>query len=139
MKKYIVTFGSSNVKLLIAYNLENRLCEFVLEGDFTENQHNFILTKLPRTSDGIALLRQVPKLKVTEVEQDLSFGTFWDQYGHKVGNRNRAIKLWENMPPAEKALALAYIKKYNQFLLQSNGVQKLYPETYLNQKRYENG
>jgi len=76
--------------------------------------------------------------KVEEVTPDLSFKKFWDTYAHKQGKKARAERLWKQLSLSERAKAMAYIKKYDNFLFMNKGIAKAYPETYLNQKRWEN-
>jgi len=76
--------------------------------------------------------------KVEKVVPDLSFKKFWNDYAHKQGKKARAERLWKQLSLTERAKALAYIKKYDNFLYTNKGIAKAYPETYLSQKRWEN-
>lgn len=75
---------------------------------------------------------------ITPIKEDLSFDRFWIEYDNKVGNKKRAEKLWTELSEQNKLLALKYIKRYDSLLKIQNGIAKLYPETYLNQKRWNN-
>jgi hypothetical protein len=78
-------------------------------------------------------------LKLVEVNNDLSFATFWDKYGYKEGgSKKKAEAQWNRMPEHKRASAMAYIIKYNAFL-QKHQVAKAYATTYLSQERWDNG
>lgn len=76
--------------------------------------------------------------KVTDVSNaDYSFERFWNLYGYKVGNRPRVQKKWERLPEGEKILALGSIPRYQRFAA-SKKISLTYPETYIDQRRWEN-
>jgi hypothetical protein len=76
--------------------------------------------------------------QLKKIEEDLSFESFWERYNHKVGNKKRAERLWNQLSKKEKAKAMAFLKRYESYLNQNPGIAKLYPETYLNQQRWNN-
>ena len=78
-------------------------------------------------------------LKLVEVNNDLSFATFWDKYGYKEGGSKKKTEAqWNRMPEHKRAAAMAYITKYNAFL-QKQQIAKQYASTYLNPERWDNG
>lgn len=83
-------------------------------------------------------LSSTVRFRVAKVEQDLSFESFWEAYGYKVGNKARAAKLWGNMGKQDKQHCFVGIRAYNYYLTLHTNVEKLYPETFLHQRRYEN-
>jgi hypothetical protein len=78
------------------------------------------------------------RFRADKVEQDLSFDAFWDLYEHKVGNKARAMKLWSNLPKMDKARCFVGIRQYKFWLSHHPNVEKLYAETFLHQRRWEN-
>ncbi len=74
----------------------------------------------------------------SKIAEDLSFDAFWNQYAYKVGNKTRARKLWEKLKEQEKSAVMKSIGRYENFLRNHPGMGKAYPETFLNQKRWEN-
>lgn len=76
-------------------------------------------------------------IRVDEVPADLSFDAFWNKYNYKLGKKERAKKLWECLTDADRARAINAIKAYDTWLSQRS-IEKVYPETYLSQRRWEN-
>jgi hypothetical protein len=94
-----------------------------------------ILTRLPLTQDMLAKVSTDPLVKILEIKEVITFEVFWDAYDYKVGNKSRAMKLFNSLTEGEKQAALSYIPKYNHFV-NDKRINKLYAETYLNQKRF---
>lgn len=99
------------------------------------NQIRAILTRLPLTRDMLSKVTTNASAKIVEVKEDITFDEFWDAYDHKVGNKSRAMKLFNGLSEGEKQAALTFIPKYNRFVNEKR-INKLYAETYLNQKRF---
>jgi hypothetical protein len=76
--------------------------------------------------------------EVKEIPADLTFSAFWEKYAYKVGKKARAEKLWSQLTETEKGAAMLCVPRYEMWLLQHQGIQKLYPETFLAQRRWEN-
>lgn len=74
---------------------------------------------------------------LTEIAEDLSFERFWNEYNYKFGKKPSCKKVWQGMPDAEKAKALAHITKYNDQLKQSSR-DRMYPQSYLNRAEWNN-
>lgn len=68
---------------------------------------------------------------------DVTFDRFWNQYAYKVGNKARAVKLWNALPEMERILALGAIAAQRRHS-ESRRTDMPYPETYLSQRRWEN-
>lgn len=76
--------------------------------------------------------------KVANVTDEvLDFVRFWNLYGYKVGDKARCAKKWERLPMEDRMLALAGIARQRRHS-ESKGTEMPYPETYLNQRRWEN-
>ena len=68
---------------------------------------------------------------------DLSFERFWNAYGYKVGAKARVQKKWERLPEGDRILAIASIGRYRRFA-EGKHIDMVYPETYIDQRRWEN-
>lgn len=69
--------------------------------------------------------------------QDLSFRKFWFAYGYKVGNKARVEKKWNNLKDEDRLLALQGVERQRRHS-QTHKTDMPYPETYLDQRRWEN-
>jgi hypothetical protein len=137
MKKYLVTHKGSDITFYFVFDKNDVIIEY--KSNFVSNSKTvgFLKEHFPFETKAISYYQKSKFFNVELVEQDLSFKAFWDAYDNKVGNKKRAEKLWNALKPTDKAKAIAYIKRYDNILIRSN-VTKLYPETYLNQKRFDN-
>lgn len=70
-------------------------------------------------------------------EQDVGFERFWNVYGHKVGNKAGTEKKWGKLSWEDKILALGSIPRMKRYY-ESKKIELPYPETYINQRRWEN-
>lgn len=136
-KKYLVTHVSSAITFLFVFDSNGVIVEY--KSNFKSNAKTvpFLKAHFPFESKSLQYFKESKSFKLEEINQDLSFINFWNTYKHKVGNKKRAERLWDLLSDTDKAKALNYIKRYENILLQGN-VQKLYPETYLNQRRFDN-
>jgi len=76
------------------------------------------------------------KVKLTEINREVSFDMFWDAYAEKNCGKKKAIQSWEKLPKEEQLKAFDYIKKYNS-ILNTTKTAKAYATTYLNQARWD--
>lgn len=135
--KYIATGKQSNVQMLFKYSHEGYLILFEITGHLDDEQKKWIQQNYPWTESDLEYWRK-KSITVRQVSEDLSFANFWKTYNYKVGNKKRAEKLWNIMSEADKSMAIIKIALYNQYLQQRPAMERLYPETYLSQRRYEN-
>lgn len=68
---------------------------------------------------------------------DVSFEKFWQVYGKKVGNKSGVEKKWGKLSWEEKVLAIGCVGRMRRYY-ESKGIELPYPETYINQRRWEN-
>ena len=105
----------------------------------TAEQAWWLKTSIPeRESELKAWAAQSQILQVDEVPQDLTFNAFWEAYNYKVGKKDRAIKYWNALTESDKAKVFQAIPKYNFWLAQRPNMERLYPEGFLHQRRFEN-
>lgn len=127
------------ISMLLKYSDQDELVHVELR-DFnlkmTDEQRNWLWAFLPKTSIDLKAIKS-QTVKVTELETDLSFEAFWDLYDYKVGNKIRARKHWEQLDDATRAMAIQKVKEYN-FYMAHKTHDKVFPERWLSQKRYEN-
>lgn len=69
-------------------------------------------------------------------EINISFCDFWDLYDKKVGDKEKIEKKWNNLKDSDRLAAITYIPKYKE--AQPNKKFRLNPETFLNQKGWNN-
>ncbi len=68
---------------------------------------------------------------------DLSFNHFWQLYDRKVGNKARVEKKWNELKVTDRILALGVVVRMQRYYTERNlGIP--FPETFLNQRRWEN-
>lgn len=137
--KYLIEFTRFAAKVVVEYNETGWLIEMQLEpGTFTEVESKFLYDHFPVYQTWIERYRKFTNVRVTQLFENLDFPTFWNTYAYKIGNKSRAERLWQTLKPPEQAKAMSFIVQYNQQLLLQKGVAKLYPETYLQQQRWNN-
>jgi hypothetical protein len=138
MKNYLVTYKKTGKTMLFKFDLNGFLIAFETTFTLNRSTYHYFKKHFPFEVDDLQHFKAAAEFKVDELLQDLSFQSFWNTYDRKVGNKSRSQKLWKGLNDTEKAKALNYIKTYDNFLVMNQGIQKLYPETYLSQKRFNN-
>lgn len=139
--KYTITIKKmSTADVVVGYDMDGMLVLIEIKtSGLTENQTNWIKSMIPAWERALNDLSTTYNfIKVEAIPVDLTFNTFWDKYAHKVGNRTRAYTLWSGLQEPEKIKCMASITRYNQWLAQRPRMERLYPETYLSQKRFNN-
>lgn len=104
-----------------------------------EVQETFVralLERLPLTESELKDFSTNPKAKLKEVQPDLRFEVFWEKYDYKIGNKPRAKRLWDGLKVSDRLKAVEFIPRYNAILAE-RGTARLYPETYLSQRRFD--
>lgn len=124
----------------LEYNDNGVMTKFEVVNDIPDEAIIAILMRIPLKNESgvMEAFMKGSSAVITPIKEDLSFDRFWIEYDNKVGNKKRAEKLWTELSEQNKLLALKYIKRYDSLLKIQNGIAKLYPETYLNQKRWNN-
>lgn len=137
--KYILTSIKLKGKILVEFTEHNILSKLEIDPqDATEKFVRWFLQRLPWHENAMTERTYHTLLKIEPVSDDLSFEAFWDKFGNKVGHKERARKLWDNLSDIDKAKCLASIPRYKAYCASHPHIQVLYPETYLSQKRWEN-
>ncbi len=122
---------------IMRYNVEDKITSIEFNPDAEMQFIRRICEELPRLASDLSKLKGYG-CTIQHVEGiDLSFEAFWNYFNYKVGNRKRAKRLWDELTDQDKYAVLGAIRKYKIFINQK-GQEHCYPETYLNQRRWEN-
>lgn len=120
------------------FDLNGSLKSFKLEEDseLSEKLVTWLFhpKRFPHKESIIKSWEGIKNLELIKGEPDLSFESFWKNYNHKVG-KIPAEKAWKRLTKAEKLKAFQTIKPYNGYL-RRKGIEKAYPQKYLNQKKF---
>lgn len=141
--KYTITFNGKHSQIHITAEYgENgvlRGLRFEEEG-LSAEAVSFCYMRVPFLEEELPLAgaQKSTHIHVLPVPKDLSFNTFWEAYGYKIGDKTRAMKLWVALGDADRVMCLRSISKYNQYLKQKPSMERMYPETYLKQERFRN-
>ena len=138
MTRYLLTSTLFEGEMVFSYDEDGNLINFANDAHLNEMQRQWLRSRFPMGQNDLTLLVHDSKtLSVQLVSADLSFANFWDEYGYKVGNKTRTNKLWDKLPDADKLKALEAIAPYRYYLATRPTMEQLYPETFLNQRRFE--
>lgn len=136
--KFILTSSLFEGEIVLEYAESGFLCAYRNGAQMTDEQIIYFLRNIPVTVPQLEEIAGKSKsLTIKQVFKDLSFATFWQEYNYKIGKKERSEKLWNGLSDAEKVQVLDSIPAYNYFLTIKKNQDRLYPETYLAQRRYE--
>lgn len=137
-RTYIITSNKVQGDLKLSYNDSGYMVTMDIGMAFNHEQYLWLYKNFPATlADLKTMIEKQKHLTLKELAPDLSFDVFWNAYCYKIGNKLRAQKLWNDMPDGERMEAIDKIKSYNGWLKRHLSTERLYPETYLSQKRYQ--
>lgn len=142
-RHFIVTISTKTQGKITALLKYSHLGELVLVEirDYTNrigpDALQWVYDQLPKTCGSAGPKAMHPRVTIVEVDTDLSFEAFWEAFDYKVGTKSRAEKHWNNLDQATRALAMQKVKEYKFFIAHQN-TNRIYPERWLSQKRYEN-
>lgn len=137
-KMFVVTSSKFQGDLVFVYDGLGNLRQFKDLTNMNEVQQKYLRDHFPFTSFLLPELAGDSRtLRVEEVKKDLSFRAFWNQYDHKVGDRKRAERLWNQLREADRLKALQAIPRYRAYLDRTR-TKIAHPETWLAQERWKN-
>ncbi|MDB9473478.1 MULTISPECIES: hypothetical protein [Nostocales] len=138
--RYSFTSANLDGECIIGFDQQRRVDFIELKGNFNEIQYLFVFDKIIKLNEHefIHFMEKYKGISLRKIKEDLSFERFYNCFANKVGNKKRAIKLWDAMTDGEKSECIASIPRYDRWLLQRQNIEKAYPETYLYQRRWEN-
>jgi len=135
MRKYLVTSPMFAGEMIFGYDADGVLVYYENNAELLP-EHILALSKsFPFTPDDLQKL--VKNGKVTEIT-DLSFEKFWKEYDYKVGNKSLVERTWKKLSESERISVLDRLPKYKYYLSTHQSLEKAYPATFLNQRRWEN-
>ena len=140
MEKYLLEIKKTGGQIVVGYR-KGCLVYLDIKETVTSLQVAWVHKNVPQHYEGFTKFVKEVKSKgvaVSEVLTDLSFENFWNIYDNKKGKKVRVERIWKDMSDVEKSKALDYIKKYNYYLAINAGIQKKYPQTYLNCAEWNN-
>lgn len=125
------------------YTMEGDLkCFEILGGKLNDNQikwlfnpENFPYRNQVIEQKWMALRKH---FEITKGEIDLSFESFWNLYGKKIGKKVTTENTWKRLSKKDKLNAIIGIRHYDNHLRRNIGIAKAYASTYLNQRYWEN-
>lgn len=136
-ERYSLTSSLFKGSLVFAYR-KGVLTGFINDAELNEAQMGWLHSRFPMLRDQLAtLVNNSPTVTITRLAADLTFTTFWDAYGYKVGHKDRAERLWNKLTDADRQLVLDSIIGYNYYTMCHPNMERLYAETYLSQRRFE--
>ncbi len=133
MNNYLIKHPKHPFKLLLKYNQTGRLVAYEAS-EIQDEQLDYFLKNLPVLESKVKAFKTVGLIVLQQIEE-LTFETFWELYDYKVGNKARAKKLFDALSEVEKQDVFVGLKRYKAWL-QTKTTAKLYPETFLAQKRW---
>lgn len=139
MKSYVLRSSQFTGSITLGFDKAGVMRQLKNDAELSDTQFTYLLTTLPKNlTDLPRLIGDSKTLTVTPLSDDLTFETFYNAYGRKVGNKERVQKLWNKLSDIDKQTALDAIVSYDYYLMCNPTIVKLYPETYLAQRRFEN-
>lgn len=139
--KYLVTVKGKNAteRAEVAYDDKGVLTSVDLGMTSSDVvKRKFMLEFIPIEEAQLVKYKGHEKVSLEQFPENLSFTAFWEHYDYKVGKKARAETLWGVMTAGEKSLCMVAISRYKKWHARNQHVQKLYPETFLSQRRWEN-
>ncbi|MEO2064471.1 MAG: hypothetical protein ABGW97_15925 [Christiangramia sp.] len=141
---YTVKHKKAKILWVFKYDLNGNLRSFTVDDrPLSTSQINFLFAERnfpfkESQMKEVWLSAKKSEFEIIVGKPDLSFESFWNAYGHKVGKKKMAENTWNKLSKANKIKALMGIKKYENNLRLQPGVQKAHPSTYLNQEYHNN-
>ncbi len=137
MIKILLKHKKFTGSIMFTYNEYSRCIAFAFNCDISNELWDFIFECFPSRYEMLQN-KCFANFQKIEVHADLSFTAFWNAYNYKIGNKERAKKLYELLDDHTRVMVFAAIKKYANFLVTKPNMEKAYPETWLKQRRWEN-
>lgn len=133
-----MTSPSFTGDIKIQYNDLDMLINCDLQNaQLSQQQHTWFLKRIPVALEDLQLLIRNSNAKMVEVNQEITFESFWNRYNDKVrSSRKKTEKIWNRLSKADQAKAYVYISTYEAN--RPKGVEKKYAETYLNAELWNN-
>ena len=141
MKKFALTAATFTGEITFGYDDQSRLISFNIAADLSQEQHTWILQKLPLTvAEMEEKIKRISSFKVVEVLLSVTFDMFWDTYNDKIrSSKKKSLKIWDKLTPTDQVKAHTYIHTYIHTYNRHRGnAEKKYAETYLGSELWNN-
>lgn len=138
MYTYSLTSKLFTGEILFKYDLSTDLVYFENKAQMSDEQKKYLLEHMPLTLTHLKKMALKDTITINEIPEDLTFERFYNKYNYKVGSKKRAESIWKGLSNTDKYLCLQAIDRYNSFLNKKKNMERAYPETFLNQRRWEN-
>ncbi|WP_185872555.1 hypothetical protein [Blattabacterium cuenoti] len=137
-KKYILTSHLFKGEIIFEYDLNGVLRKLFFPKNLSLSHYIWIGKYLPYNEFIIKKMKtMIGSFSIKEIPVDLSFQRFWTDYKYKVGKKQFAENIWNNMSICDRIKALLYIPKYLDHVKRT-GDDQAYPINYLNQRYFDN-
>lgn len=135
MRRYVITSPEYTGEMIFGYDNEGVLKYYENNAELKTEHMVWLARNFPFADSDLPKI--VSKGKVTEIT-DLSFEKFWKDYDYKVGNKKAVERLWYRLSESDRIAVLDHLPKYRYHLQINRGQAKAYPQTFINQRRWEN-
>ena len=135
MRIFVSKHQITGLKAIFKYDLNGVLRALEFDGDWTQEQVQYITRKVPLNTQTILVdvANQKPDSKwIFNEVTDISFDAFYKRYPRKVGPKEETKLKWNKLSDADKMDAILYISELIK--LKGDGTAFPYPKTYLHQK-----
>lgn len=137
MQKFIIE--GRTAKATVAYFPNGSLQSLTLAEPYDPEILEWFMQFCPVSAD--RLRERMPgikgKLLIKEIPTDLSFNRFWEEYGYKVGRKEKVMALWAGLDEITRIKIFEVIPRYRQWLANKRNMEQSYAETWLRNKRWE--
>lgn len=135
MRKFLVSSAKYKGEVELLYNAEELLSQIVLDSaTLSQPQRQYILRTVPMQVAGLQAWKD--SLTIVEADFEVSFMSFWTAYALKR-NKLDAQKLWDKLSKTNQVQAWKRITVYNAYLKRHTWQQKMYPDTWLRGRHWE--
>jgi len=138
MRTFLMTSSAFKGEIRLVYNDLEMLtnCDLT-QAQLTLQQHTWFLKRLPTGLEDLKLLITNSTAKLNEVNQEITFDTFWKRYNDRDrSSKKKSEKIWNRLSQADQVKAYVYISTYEAN--RPKGTEKKYAETYLNAEQWNN-
>jgi predicted DNA-binding protein (MmcQ/YjbR family) len=141
-RTFVITSHLYEGELHYTYNEAELLIGFKVEGEVDQQRLEHILQHLPTTRQNLESMVKLRQKKGTiktyvELQENISFEKFWETYPRKIG-KIETQRTFAKLKEHERKAALTFVAAYKK-QADKDQVAYLYPATYLNKKRWEDG
>jgi hypothetical protein len=136
MRKFVLTSASFTGHVSYEFDINGRISCVNIQADLNDVQHIYIWHNVPTSIEQIKKFNATTKLKITEVNYEVTFDMFWNKYNDKIrSSKKKTLAIWLKMDEGNHLRAFLFIDTYN---LNRGNAEKKYAETYLHAQLWNN-